>query len=546
MKCVSSYFNTKTYKSQPRRQNASGFTIVELLIVIVVIAILATIAIVSYSGIQRNAINAAVQSTLSSAATAMKLEAVKSESFSSIPGSVKPPERVGLALTELPPPLSPSTSFCMNGTYQGNNDVAFHVTEGGSPEEGLCEGEVIPATVVGDYNFEAAGGSEPIANLINPVTVEGDLYGFKVATNKAWDKITLSWDSQPGSTRYEVQSATANSTQSWSYRLKEDGSGSGAYNVPTLSGQIDTDTTSLTWTDRSYAIPYSAGQTYYYRLRPCDGLYSGNCSAWTTVSLANPTQSPSDVPDVENFSVTPSGDWSSVSLSWKRVPNYSTNMPMVRYEVQSGSSNSVSVLSYRSKSDGSGSGGYNATTHSGQIQVDTTSLTWTDHSNAVPYSAGQTYYYRIRTCAGTYQNMCSAWKMISLQNPTQSPSDVPAVSGLKVTPSSNWSNVTISWDRVPNYSTNMPQARYEVQTNPVPSGGTWSYRNKTDGSGSGGYNATTHSGQVPIDTTSFTWTDTSYSVPQAGNKVYRYRIRTCAGLYQSFCGSWNTVTLTRP
>lgn len=46
-----------------------GFTIVELLVVIVVIAILASITIVSYNGIQSRANNAAVQSDLRSFAT---------------------------------------------------------------------------------------------------------------------------------------------------------------------------------------------------------------------------------------------------------------------------------------------------------------------------------------------------------------------------------------------------------------------------------------------------------------------------------------------
>lgn len=48
-----------------KKARASGFTIVELLIVVVIIAILAAITIVAYNGIQTKAKNSAAQSTLS-------------------------------------------------------------------------------------------------------------------------------------------------------------------------------------------------------------------------------------------------------------------------------------------------------------------------------------------------------------------------------------------------------------------------------------------------------------------------------------------------
>jgi general secretion pathway protein G len=53
-----------------------GFTIVELLIVIVVIGILAAIGIVAYSGVQQRAVVASLQSDLTSTATQLKLNQV--------------------------------------------------------------------------------------------------------------------------------------------------------------------------------------------------------------------------------------------------------------------------------------------------------------------------------------------------------------------------------------------------------------------------------------------------------------------------------------
>lgn len=64
------------------KRSVSGFTIVELLIVIVVIAILATISVVAYRGIQNRAYDSSVQSDLKSLAT--KLELFKVDSPNSL------------------------------------------------------------------------------------------------------------------------------------------------------------------------------------------------------------------------------------------------------------------------------------------------------------------------------------------------------------------------------------------------------------------------------------------------------------------------------
>lgn len=66
------------------KKSTSGFTIVELLIVIVVIAILATISIVAYNGIQNRANNTALISDLT--ALKKKLELYKVDNDSLYPG----------------------------------------------------------------------------------------------------------------------------------------------------------------------------------------------------------------------------------------------------------------------------------------------------------------------------------------------------------------------------------------------------------------------------------------------------------------------------
>ena len=61
-----------------RHSHSPAFTIVELLIVIVVIGILAAITVVAYNGIQSRARSAALQSSVTQAAT--KIETLKDSS----------------------------------------------------------------------------------------------------------------------------------------------------------------------------------------------------------------------------------------------------------------------------------------------------------------------------------------------------------------------------------------------------------------------------------------------------------------------------------
>lgn len=71
--------NNKHYSKQNLKP--SGFTVVELLIVIVVIGILTVISIVTYSGIQDRARNTATQQTLTNAKKSASLTQVSFEPF---------------------------------------------------------------------------------------------------------------------------------------------------------------------------------------------------------------------------------------------------------------------------------------------------------------------------------------------------------------------------------------------------------------------------------------------------------------------------------
>ncbi len=132
------------------RQTQKGFTIVELLIVIVVIGILAAITIVAYNGIQQRARNASIASDLRNVAN--QFEAIKAQDGSypnAVPADFRPSAGNILQAT-----ATGGESFCVN-LYQDNGAVRKS-WDSRTPgvRDGLCSGIAVGS---------AAGGEVPPA-----------------------------------------------------------------------------------------------------------------------------------------------------------------------------------------------------------------------------------------------------------------------------------------------------------------------------------------------------------------------------------------------
>ena len=113
------FFTKKACKKIVYLRKYSGFTIVELLVVIVVIGILATITIVSYIGISGRAVASALQSDLANASQQLKLYQVL---YGSYPTS--------LDTNNCPTAPNIDTSYCLKASsgstyayYQSDNTV---------------------------------------------------------------------------------------------------------------------------------------------------------------------------------------------------------------------------------------------------------------------------------------------------------------------------------------------------------------------------------------------------------------------------------------
>src|SRR5665213_1475825 len=129
-------------KSPSVQTGRRGFTIVELLIVIVVIGILATIVIVAYNGIQQRARIAVLQSDLSNAAEQLGVDNATTGTYPATAAA----SNNGLGLKASTGTsyqytyTSSSNSYCLTGT---NNAVSYNVSSANNtPQAGACPGDI--------------------------------------------------------------------------------------------------------------------------------------------------------------------------------------------------------------------------------------------------------------------------------------------------------------------------------------------------------------------------------------------------------------------
>lgn len=139
----------------------TGFTIVELLIVVVVIAILAAITIISYNGITNRAKNSVASSAAASASK--KVQSYMVANADQVPGSLSDAGVSDSNGTTYQYGTNTSTvpqSYCVTATVNG---VSFFInnTTVSSPQPGACPGQ-------------GANGAVAISNLVTNPSVETD------------------------------------------------------------------------------------------------------------------------------------------------------------------------------------------------------------------------------------------------------------------------------------------------------------------------------------------------------------------------------------
>jgi prepilin-type N-terminal cleavage/methylation domain-containing protein len=207
-------------------QKQKGFTIVELLIVVVVIAILAAITIVAYNGIQNRAKMSAAQSLVSQANKKILAYAVLNGD--QYPTSLT---AAGISNTEgLQYSYDNNASPKTYGITATNGPFSYYVSSTTSqPTEG-------------GYSGHGRGGVAAITNLaVNP-SIEVDTYGLTPSLNSL--SRDTSWSSQ-GSSSVKVTPTSTTGTDNF---VNLDGDQNGGFRTGLQAGKTYTVSASLRMT----------------------------------------------------------------------------------------------------------------------------------------------------------------------------------------------------------------------------------------------------------------------------------------------------------
>jgi prepilin-type N-terminal cleavage/methylation domain-containing protein len=304
-----------------RKHKTNGFTIVELLIVVVVIAILAAITIVSYNGITNRAKATAAQSLVSQ--IAKKISVYSVDNNGQYPASLAV---AGITNTDGLQYTSNGSSFCVTGTTQ--NVSYFASSTSPSPTAGACNGHGV-------------NGGDTITNLIinpsfesNTNNCSGALGGGAGIFSRAPSDSTigsntgrLSWTSAASSEVAIFCYASVESGKAYTARFTAKPSWSGAL----LRIQFEWSGGGNKWWSPSSSIAATPGQ---WNVRsatftaPAGATQVGVQASF--ISGARPASGDTLEADgfmlVEgNYSVLQYADGNSTGWAWNGTPNNSTS-----------------------------------------------------------------------------------------------------------------------------------------------------------------------------------------------------------------------------
>lgn len=176
------YMDSMHHRRNAGQKTKHGFTIVELLIVIVVIGILAAITIIAYNGITQKARVASVMSDLENASKVLKIDQTLNSIYpTGMDCSASP--AAGTECLKSTAGVSYSNYIAVNGLTSSLycltatvGSVNYYATQDSAPTPGLCAANIITnpsfETTVNDWwnNFGAGGAGTAAQSTVSPVS----------------------------------------------------------------------------------------------------------------------------------------------------------------------------------------------------------------------------------------------------------------------------------------------------------------------------------------------------------------------------------------
>jgi prepilin-type N-terminal cleavage/methylation domain-containing protein len=271
----------------------SGFTIVELLIVIVIIGILAAITIVAYNGIQNRARASAVSGALIQAVKKLEVYAVDGTGYPAALATVGVNNTTDTTYQySVNNSVSPAT-YCVTGT---TGTISYKVSSTSTtPTVGGCAGH-------------GSGGVAPITNLIANPSFETNSTSWQQGPNATVARWTGMVHTGVGSAivthtngavagnafaTIPISGLTIGTAYTASFYIRATGTGSPVVNAmiqnTSIGGSLpagssaQTITPTATWT--RYVIPWTANATNVYLLFDNVGAGTGESYTLDTVML---------------------------------------------------------------------------------------------------------------------------------------------------------------------------------------------------------------------------------------------------------------------